>query len=79
MYQSIRISGVSRCLGQGGFSRIVVGKAGIPFLEEGPECAIEHPRSGLQQQVRAALRPLHLLTFGETLADDGVHRGLGQA
>ena len=58
--ESIRISGVSRCLGQGGFSRIVVGKAGIPFLEEGPECAIEHPRSGLQQQVRAALRPLHL-------------------
>ena len=31
------------------------------------------------QQVRAALRPLHLLTLGEALADDGVHRGLGQA
>jgi hypothetical protein len=23
--------------------------------------------------VRTALRPLHLLTFGEALADDGVH------
>ena len=61
-------------LGLRGLSRIVVGETGIPFLENGPERAIERPGSGLQQQVRAALRPLHLLTFGEALADDGVHR-----
>jgi hypothetical protein len=44
-----------------GLGRIVVAEAGIRFLEEGPERAIERPGSGLQQQVRAALRPLHLL------------------
>jgi hypothetical protein len=69
----------SCCFGLGGLSRIVVGEAGIPFLEERPECSIERASSGLQQKVRAALRPLHLLTFGKTLADDGVHGGLGQA
>ena len=43
------------------------------------ERAVECVRPDLQQQVRAAFRPLHLLTFGETFADDGVHRGLRQA
>jgi hypothetical protein len=62
-----------------GRGRIVVGEAGIPFLEERPQRAIERPGSGLQQQVRAAFRPLHLLAFGEALADHRVHRGFGQA
>lgn len=48
-----------------------------PFLEERPERTIERPGSG-QQQVRAAFRPLHLLAFGEALADDGVHAGFRQ-
>jgi hypothetical protein len=52
--------GVSCGLGLSGLGRIVVGEAGIPFLEERPQLAIERPRSDLQQQVRAALRPLHL-------------------
>src|SRR5271157_4221001 len=62
------------CLGLSGLSRIIVGETGIPFLEKRAERAIERAGSGLQQQVRAALRPLHLLTFAEALADDGVHR-----
>jgi hypothetical protein len=41
----------------------IVGKAGIPFLEERPERTVEHSCTGLQQQVRAALRALHLLAF----------------
>ena len=61
-------------LGLSGLSRIIVGETGIPFLEKRAERAIERAGSGLQQQVRTALRPLHLLTFGEALADDGVHR-----
>jgi hypothetical protein len=51
----------------------------MPFLEERPERAVERPGSGLQQQVCAALCPLHLLMFGEALADHSVHRGFGQA
>ena len=49
------------------------------FLKERPERAVECARPGLQQRVRAAFRPLHLLTFGKTFADDGVHGGLRQA
>jgi hypothetical protein len=71
------MSGASCRLGRVG--GIVIGGAGIPFLEERAERAIERPCSGLQQQVCAALRPLHLLAFGEALADHGVHRGFGQA
>ena len=62
------------CLGLSGVSRIVVGKTRIPFFEEGPERAVERAGSDLQQEMCATLRPLHLLTFGEALADDGVHR-----
>jgi hypothetical protein len=49
MLESMRMSGVSRCLGLGGLGRIVIGEAGIPFLEERSERAIERPGSGLQQ------------------------------
>jgi hypothetical protein len=73
------MSGFSRCLGLSGLGRIVVGEAGTLFLEERPERAIERPGLGLQQQVRAARCPLHLLAFGEALADHRVHRGFGQA
>ena len=41
--ESMRVSGVSCCLGLSGLGRIVVGEAGIPFLEERPERAIERP------------------------------------
>ncbi len=67
---------------RGGLSRlvsIVVGQPWIPALEQRPERAVERPRSSLQQQMRAALGPLHLLPLGEALADDGVHRAFGQA
>ena len=57
---------------------IVVGQPRIPALEQCPERAVECPGSGLQQQMGAALGPLHLLPLGETLADDRVHRALGQ-
>jgi hypothetical protein len=79
VWESIRISGVLCSGGLGDLRRIVVCEVGIPFLEEGPECAVECARSDLQQQVRAALRPLHLLAFGEALADDSVHRGFREA
>jgi hypothetical protein len=59
-----------------GASRIVVCQPGVASLEERPERAIERAPSDLVRQVRAALRPLHLLALGEALADDGVHRGL---
>ena len=57
----------------------VVCQARIPALELRPEGAVEGPRAYLEQQVCATLGPLHLLTFGEALADHGVHRGFGQA
>jgi hypothetical protein len=41
--ESIRMSGASRCHGAWGLGRIVVGEAGIPFLEERPERAIALP------------------------------------
>jgi hypothetical protein len=38
------------------------------------------PQPGIwMQQVCATLGPLHLLTFGEALADHDVHPGFGQA
>jgi hypothetical protein len=62
-----------------GVGIVVVGEAGIPSLEEGPQRTVKGTCSRLQQQVRASRRPLHLLTLGKTFADDSVHRGLGQA
>jgi hypothetical protein len=47
--------------------------SGMSF-EEGAERAVERACADLQQQMCTALCPLHLLTFGEALADDGVHR-----
>ncbi len=66
---------------RGGLDRlvsIVVGQPRMPAFEQWPERAVECPGSSLQQQVRPALGPLHLLTLGKTLADNGVHRALGQ-
>ena len=70
--------GFSRGLGLSGLGRMVVGEAGIPFLEERPEFPIQRPRSGLPEQVRATLCPSHLLVLGEALADHRVDRGFGQ-
>jgi len=49
---------------------IIVGEPRIPALEQRSERAVERLRSGLQQQVRAALGPLHLMPLGKALADD---------
>ena len=70
--------GWSRC-GPLSIGIVVVGKARVPPLEEVPKRTVKGTRSRLQQQVSASRRPLHLLTFGKTFADDRVHRGLGQA
>jgi len=51
------MSGVSCCLGLSGLGRIVVGEAGETISRRRPERAVERPCSGLQQQVRATLRP----------------------
>jgi hypothetical protein len=48
------------------------------FLEARPECPIERACSDLQQHLRAGPRPLHMLTFGEALADHGTHRGFAR-
>jgi hypothetical protein len=56
----------------------VVCQARIPALVLRPEGAVECPHAHLEQQVCPTLSPLHLLTFGEALADHGVHRGFGQ-
>ena len=80
--------GLARASGSLGFScrgdlsgsgRVVICQAGIPFLKERPERAVEGASSRLQQKVRTALRPLHLLALGEVLTDDGVHRRFRQA
>lgn len=57
---------------------VVVGQPGMPALEEGPERAVEGEASGLQQQVGATFGPLHLLAFGEPLADDRIDRALAR-
>lgn len=62
-----------------GIGGVVIGQAGIPSLKQRPQRAVEGAGASLQQQVRAARRPLHLLTLGKALADHGIHRGLGQA
>ncbi len=62
----------SPCDGLSSAVPIVVGEARIPALEQGPECTSEHPRSGLQQQMRTPLGPLPLRKLGATLAGDGI-------
>ena len=53
--------GYSRRNRLGGAVRVVIDKPRIPPFEEGAERAVERTCSGLQQQVCAALHPLHLL------------------
>ncbi len=62
----------SRRDGLSGAVPIVVGEARIPAPEQGPECTSEHPRPGMQQQMRTPLGPLPLHKLGATLARDGV-------
>src|SRR5690349_18459599 len=47
-----------------------------PTFEQGPERPVEGPGAGLQQQVRTAWSPLHLLLLGRPLAHHGVDRRL---
>ena len=53
--------GCSYRVGLNRFVSIIVGEPWIPAFEQRPERAIERPGPVLQQQVRAALGPLHLL------------------
>ena len=46
-----------------GACAIVVGESGIPALKHGPERSVEGARASLQQQVRSATCPLHLLSL----------------
>jgi hypothetical protein len=50
----------------------------IPSHEHLPQRPVQSLGAGLEEQVGAFLRPLHLLLFGKALADDGVDRGLGE-
>lgn len=68
--------GIYAAAGLTGAGSVVVGQARIPALEQQPEGAVEGAGAGLQQQVGAALGPLHLLALGEALADDRVDRAL---
>jgi hypothetical protein len=45
-----------------GVGIVVVGEAGIPPFEERPQRTVKGVCSCLQQQMRPARRPLHLLT-----------------
>src|SRR4051812_1043996 len=79
---SRRASGCLGCSRRGGLSSavsVVVGETWIPALEQRPERAVKRPRARLQQQVGAALGPLHLLTLSKALADYGVDCRFGQA
>ena len=61
--------------------RVVGGQAGIPAFEERAQRPVERAGSRLQQQMGSTLGPLHLLAFGETLADhdvDGRFRDAGR-
>ena len=51
---------------------IVVLQSRIPLLELLPERAVEGARSRLQHEMRAGLRPLHLLTFAKAFAHNRV-------
>src|SRR5689334_13257728 len=72
----------SRTLGRGSgrggdWDLIVVdGHGRVPSGKQVPECAVEGPGAGLQEQMGALFGPLHLLLLGEALADHKVDRGL---
>src|SRR5271166_3777462 len=57
---------------------VAIGQTWIPPFEEGAERIVKRARAGLPQQMSATWCPLHLLTLGETFADDDVDRGLRQ-
>ena len=54
------------------------GEPRIPTLEQRAKRSVQGAGARLQEQMRAAFGPLHLLALGEALADNGIHRGLGQ-
>lgn len=76
--ESIRECGVSN-RGMFWFVSAVASQTGIPSFKYRPERTIERARPCLQQQMGSAGRPLHLLTFRESLADHRIDRGLSQS
>jgi hypothetical protein len=53
-------------------------KPGVPPLERAGEIAVEHIGTDLQQQMRAARRPPHLLLFHHALRDELIDRGFNE-
>jgi hypothetical protein len=49
------------------------------MLECGTQRAIQGPGPRLQEQVRPAAGPLHLLLLGKVLGDDGINRRFGKS
>jgi hypothetical protein len=64
--------GWSRCFGLDGADYVFVGQPRIPALEGRSQRSVECLGAGLQEKMRAAPGPLHLLLFGEPLAHYGV-------
>jgi hypothetical protein len=54
-------------------------EGGVAAADQLAEITIDHTRSGLQQQVRAAWRPTHRLSFIEAFVHNLVDRGLHEA
>src|SRR5712691_6022443 len=63
-----------RCWGLGCFIQLLDVYIGIPSLEHRAQCSVEGLDARLQQQMRTALAPLHLLLLAESFAHDLVHR-----
>ena len=60
--------GFSRRDGLIGTSSVVVGEPRIPTLEQRAKRSVQGAGARLQEQMRAAFGPLHLLALGEALA-----------
>ena len=68
------VSRAWRCWGLGCFIQLLDVYIGIPSLEHSAQFAVERLDARLQQQMRTALAPLHLLLLAESFAHDLVHR-----
>jgi hypothetical protein len=71
--------GRSRSFALNDATRVVVGHSRKPTLEGRSQRSIERPSAGLQEKMRTAPGPLHLLLFGEPFAHHGVDRRLHES